>query len=118
MLDVVDVGVGTHPPTVAGQRPRAITANPASVCGEIRQVDREAFLTDRSNAAARADAPLTRAEALRLAHGRVAVLGEIRDEGQPLSPWAVVIRIRGGLIIESRSYLSDEDLLDRLGVLR
>lgn len=61
---------------------------------------------------------MTRAEALRLAHGRVAVLGEIRDEGQPLSPWAVVIRIRGGLIIESRSYLSDEDLLDRLGVLR
>lgn len=49
---------------------------------------------------------------------RVAVLGEIRDEGQPVSPWAVVIRIRRGLIVESHSYLSDEDLLESLGVLR
>ena len=49
---------------------------------------------------------------------RVAVLGEIRDAGKWLSPWAVVVRIRNGLIVESHSYLSDEELLTQLGVLR
>jgi ketosteroid isomerase-like protein len=50
---------------------------------------------------------------------RVAVLGEIRgDEQELLSPWAVVVRIRNGLIVESRSYLSDANLLEELGVLR
>lgn len=57
-------------------------------------------------------------EIRQLGADRVAVLGEIRDEGQSLSPWAVVVRIRNGLIVESRSYLSDEELLDELGVLR
>jgi hypothetical protein len=46
-----------------------------------------------------------------------AVLGEIRDEGDLLSPWIVLLRVRGALIIESRSYLSDEGLLDA-GFLR
>ena len=50
--------------------------------------------------------------------GRVAVLGEIRDGPHLLSPWAVVVRIRRGLIVESRSYLSDKELLDELGLLR
>jgi ketosteroid isomerase-like protein len=49
---------------------------------------------------------------------QVAALGEIRSRGKPLSPWAVVVRVRDGLIIESRSYLSDEKLLEDLGVLR
>jgi ketosteroid isomerase-like protein len=49
---------------------------------------------------------------------RVAVVGEIRDGGKVLSPWAVVVRIRNGLIVESRSYLSDEELLVHLGVLQ
>lgn len=47
----------------------------------------------------------------------VVALGEIRDQGQPVSPWGVVVRLRGGLIVESRSYLSDEDLLEELGLL-
>ena len=49
---------------------------------------------------------------------RVAILGEIRDQGELLSPWAVLARIHNGLIIESRSYLSDQELLDELGLLQ
>jgi ketosteroid isomerase-like protein len=48
---------------------------------------------------------------------RVAILGEIRDQGELVSPWGVVVRIRNGLIIESRSYLSDKEVLDELGLL-
>ena len=48
---------------------------------------------------------------------RIAILGEIRDRGELLSPWGVVIRVRGGLIIESHFYLSDTELLTDLGVL-
>ncbi len=50
--------------------------------------------------------------------GRVAVLGEIRSKATRLSPWAVVVSIRNGLIIESRSYLSDRDTLEELGLLQ
>jgi ketosteroid isomerase-like protein len=53
----------------------------------------------------------------RLEPDRVAVLGEIFDQGEPLSPWGVVVRVRNGLIVESRSYLSDEELLDEVGLL-
>lgn len=48
---------------------------------------------------------------------RVAILGEIRDQGELMSPWAVLFRVNDGLIIESRSYLSDSELLDELGLL-
>jgi len=49
---------------------------------------------------------------------RVAILGEIHGgNGSRLSPWAVVVRVRNGLIIESRSYLSDKDMLVEFGVL-
>jgi ketosteroid isomerase-like protein len=48
---------------------------------------------------------------------RVAVLGELLDDGEPLSPWGVLVRVRDGLIVESRSYLSEKDLLDELGLL-
>ncbi len=48
---------------------------------------------------------------------RVAILGEIRDGGEWLSPWGVVVRVCDGLIAESRSYLSDEQLLEDIGVL-
>ena len=40
-----------------------------------------------------------------------------RQSADPISPWCVVIRVRDGLIIESRSYLSDEELLDQLGLI-
>ncbi len=48
---------------------------------------------------------------------RLAVLGEIRDDGEVLSPWGVLVRVRNGLIVESHSYLSDEDLLEALGLI-
>ena len=48
---------------------------------------------------------------------RVAVLGAIDDHGEAISPWGVVVRIRDGLIVESRSYLSDADLLEAIGHL-
>lgn len=48
---------------------------------------------------------------------RAAIVGEIRDGGEPLGPWCAVIRIRDGLIVESRSYLSDDDLLEQLGLV-
>lgn len=48
---------------------------------------------------------------------RVAVVGEIRSNGRRLSPWALVVLIHKGLIVESRSYLSEEDLLLELGLL-
>jgi ketosteroid isomerase-like protein len=48
---------------------------------------------------------------------RLAILGEIRDAGERLSPWGVVVRVRDGRIVESHSYLSDEELLDHVGLL-
>ena len=48
---------------------------------------------------------------------RVAVLGEILDGGEPVSPWSAVVRVRDGLIVESRSYLSDAQLLAEIGAL-
>jgi hypothetical protein len=48
---------------------------------------------------------------------RWAILGEIRHEGELLSPWVVIFRARNGLIVESRSYLSDKTLLDELRLL-
>ena len=48
---------------------------------------------------------------------RVAILGEIRHEGRRRSPWAVFVRVRHGLIVESRSYLSEQAELERLGLL-
>jgi hypothetical protein len=52
-----------------------------------------------------------------LGSDRLAVIGEIRDGGKLLSPWGVVVRVRNGLIAESRSYLSDAELLADVGVL-
>jgi ketosteroid isomerase-like protein len=48
---------------------------------------------------------------------RIAILGEIRDEGELLSPWGVVVLVRNGLIVESHSYLSPDELLEELGLL-
>jgi ketosteroid isomerase-like protein len=48
---------------------------------------------------------------------RCAFLGEIHDRGELVSPWGVVVRVRDGLIVESRSYLSDTALLESLRVL-
>jgi ketosteroid isomerase-like protein len=48
---------------------------------------------------------------------RAAALGEIHQDGELLSPWGVLITCRDGLIVESRSYLSDRDLLEELRIL-
>jgi hypothetical protein len=48
---------------------------------------------------------------------QVAILGEIHDQGEPISPWCVVIRVRDGLITESHSYLSESDILAQLGMI-
>ena len=48
---------------------------------------------------------------------RIVILGEIHEHGERISPWCVVIRVRNGLIIESRSYLSESDLLEQLGLI-
>jgi ketosteroid isomerase-like protein len=43
---------------------------------------------------------------------RVAVLGAIHngDSGRRLGPWTVIVRVRNGRIVESRSYLTDEEM--------
>ena len=56
-------------------------------------------------------------EVRQLAPDRVAILGELHHDGKSLGPWALLMRLRNGLIIESRSYLSDEETLERLGLL-
>lgn len=48
---------------------------------------------------------------------RVAALGDIFERREKLSPWGVVFRVRDGLIVESRSYLSGDELLDDLELL-
>lgn len=50
---------------------------------------------------------------------RVAVFGEVHSgtTGRLVGPWALLVVIRDGLIIESHSYLSDSDTLKRLGLL-
>ena len=48
---------------------------------------------------------------------RIAAVGDIYDAGEPISSWGVVFRVRDGLIVESRSYLSDAELLEELGLL-
>jgi hypothetical protein len=56
-------------------------------------------------------------EVRRVESHRFAILGEIRDNGNLISPWGVLVRVRHGLIIESHSYLSDKELLEALGLL-
>jgi hypothetical protein len=46
-----------------------------------------------------------------------AILGEIRHEGEPVSPWAVLIRVKDDLIVQSHSYLSEKELLHEVGLL-
>ncbi len=48
---------------------------------------------------------------------QIVIIGDIHDEGEPVSPWCVVVRIRNGLIVESHSYLSETELLDQIGLI-
>ena len=56
-------------------------------------------------------------EIRQLGPDRVAIFGELRQDDELLSPWGVLITIRDGLIVESRSYLSDRDLLEELRIV-
>jgi len=56
-------------------------------------------------------------EVRRVGDQRWAILGEVWLGDQMVAPLAVVIRLRDGLITESRSYLTDTDLLKNLGLL-
>jgi ketosteroid isomerase-like protein len=56
-------------------------------------------------------------EVRKIGPDRWALLGEVWHGEQLVAPLAVMIRLRGGLIVESVSYLSDADLLVELGLL-
>jgi SnoaL-like protein len=51
------------------------------------------------------------------ADGQWAIVGEIQQDGEIESPWLLLFRIKAGLITESRSYLSDEQVVADLGRL-
>jgi hypothetical protein len=49
---------------------------------------------------------------------RFAVISEVLLEGEPVTPSAMVARLSdAGTIIDARAYLSDEQLLERLGLV-
>ena len=57
-------------------------------------------------------------EVCQLDSDRLAILGDVRTVGgEVLSPWGALVRVRGGLIVESRSYLSSKEQLAELGLL-
>jgi ketosteroid isomerase-like protein len=103
MLAVLDENVVSHPAPLFGRRPHVGHAGVREwwesmvdsgrwyqvVVSEVRDIEADRF----------------------------AILGELREAGEVLSPWGVLIRVRDGLIIESRSYLSDTGLLENLRLL-
>jgi len=48
---------------------------------------------------------------------RFALLTEVCVEGEVVSPSAMVVRLKDGLIVHAKAYLSDEQTLIRVGVL-
>jgi ketosteroid isomerase-like protein len=58
-------------------------------------------------------------ELRQLGGDRAAVLGALHDRGsgKPLGPWALIVRVRNGRIVEARSYLDDHDALEERGLL-
>jgi ketosteroid isomerase-like protein len=103
MLAVMDENVVSHPAPLFGHRPHVGHAG-------VRAWWATMVASDHSF-----DVVVTGTR--QIYPDRVAVFGELRSRGARLGPWAVVVLIRNGLIIESRSYLSGEDLLADLGLL-
>jgi ketosteroid isomerase-like protein len=103
MLAVMDENVVSYPAPLFGHRPHA---------GHAGVRERWAAMM-----AGNETYDVVVSEVRRVDSSRVALLGEIHSRGRRLSPWAVLVRIRDGLIIESRSCLSDETLLDDLGMV-
>jgi ketosteroid isomerase-like protein len=52
-----------------------------------------------------------------LGPGRALVRGTVLLGGDEVSPYALVVHVRDGLVLGMRSYLNDEATLERLGVL-
>ncbi len=104
MLAVMDEKVVSHPAPLFGRRPHYGHAGVRDWWAAMQASDQpyEVLVS----------------EIRQVESDRVVVFGEIRVDGRPLSPWAVLLQIRGGLIIESRSYLSDTGLLEELGLLQ
>jgi hypothetical protein len=52
-------------------------------------------------------------EIRQLESDRVAVLGALHssESGRRLGPWTVILRVRNGRIVDSRSYLTDDEVL-------
>ena len=106
MLAVLDEDVVSYPVALFGHRPN---------CGHagVREWW-EAMTASRD----RYEVVVT--DIRQIESDRVAVLGEVSGGDPPelLSPWGLLLRIRDGLISESRSYLSDKDLLEEMGLPR
>lgn len=103
MLALQDEGVVSHPSALFGHRPHTGHAGVRAWWQEM--VDSGRWYDVVVN------------EVRVLGPDRLAILGEIHEEGQLLSPWGVTVRVRDGLIIESHSYLSDTELLEQLRLL-
>ena len=50
--------------------------------------------------------------------GRVALFGELYVEGKLISPYSLVATVKDGKVASMRSYLSDEETMEHLKLLR
>ena len=53
-----------------------------------------------------------------LADGRVALFGTVLVEGKEISPYSLIATLRDGKVAGMRSYLSDEETMEHLKLLR
>jgi ketosteroid isomerase-like protein len=53
-----------------------------------------------------------------LADGRIALFGVLLVEGKEISPYSMIATIRDGKVAAMRSYLSDEETMEHLKLLR
>jgi ketosteroid isomerase-like protein len=51
-----------------------------------------------------------------LGDGRFVMFGRVIIDGEPFSPYALLVRIEEGKVAAMRSYLNDEETLERMGV--
>ncbi len=48
------------------------------------------------------------------ASGDLLVFGDLMIEGEPVTPYSLRLRVRDGLVVETRTFLSDHDTMDSL----
>jgi ketosteroid isomerase-like protein len=53
-----------------------------------------------------------------LGEGRVALFGTVLLEGKEISPYSLIATVRGNKVVAMRSYLSDEETMEHLKLLR